>query len=100
MRDVRVRWSRDVLPPSAIIARSAQTISECSNSFMNITSNMVNHDNLKGKDEEIHVGRHLHTFPTAGVFLSTCCRHGRSSVRGHRAGSAEPEPLRPSEKHV
>ena len=55
MHDVGVRWSRGVLPPSAVIAPSAQTISECFNSFTHIRLKIANHDKLKLKDKEIHV---------------------------------------------
>ena len=55
MHDVGVRWSRGVLPPPAVIARSAQKISECFDSFTYIRWKIAIHDKVKWKDEEIHV---------------------------------------------
>ena len=55
MHDVGVRWSRGVLPPFTVIALSAQTISECFNSFTYIRWKIANHDKLKWKDEEFRV---------------------------------------------
>ena len=56
MHDVGVRWSRGVLPPSTVIARSAQKISEYFNSFTYIRWwKIANHDKLKWKDEYIRV---------------------------------------------
>ena len=93
---VEVRWSRGVLPLSAIVARSAQTTSECFNSFTHIRWKIVNLDKSKSMSVSIHTSFRqrgcswAHAGDTAGLRVEgirpgalnpSLCRRQRSICR-------------------